>query len=99
MNFSQYYDSSSNREIDDEVDQYLKSKVLKNKDMDILQQWKNHKNEYPKLAILCVYYLAIPALSTSSEREFSAAGLTINEYHTSLNPETVDNILVLYSIL
>jgi len=36
MNFSQYYDSSSNREIDDEVDQYLKSKVLKNKDMDIL---------------------------------------------------------------
>ena len=99
MDFSQYYDSSSDGEIDDEIDQYLKSKVLKNKDMDILQQWKNHKNEYPKLAILCAYYLAIPASSVSSEKEFSATGLTINEYCTSLNSETVDSILVLHSIL
>ncbi len=99
MDFSQYYDSSSDGEIDDEVDQYLKSKVLKNKDMDILQWQKDHKNEYPKLAILCAYYLAIPASSVSSEKEFSATGLTINEYCTSLNPETIDSILILYNIL
>ncbi len=53
----------------------MKSKVSKNKDMDILQWWKDHKNEYLKLAILCAYYLAILASSASSEREFSAAGL------------------------
>ena len=37
MNFSQYYDSNSDREIDDKVNQYLKSKVSKNKDINILQ--------------------------------------------------------------
>src|SRR4051794_2743110 len=35
--FSQYYDSSSDEKKDDEVDQYMKSKALKNKDLDILQ--------------------------------------------------------------
>lgn len=95
--FSQYYDSSSEDEYEDEVDQYLKSKAPKNKDLDILQWWNEHKNEYPALTILCGYYLAIPASSASSEREFSAAGQTISERRTNLNPETVDSILILHS--
>jgi hypothetical protein len=98
IDFSQYYDSSSDEGEEDEVDLYIKSKVPKNKDLDILQWWKDHKHEFPKLAILCAYYLAIPASSASSEREFSAAGQTINERRTNLNPETVDSILILHSI-
>jgi len=98
VDFSQYYDSSSDEGEEDEVDLYIKSKVPKNKDLDILQWWKDHKHEFPKLAILCAYYLAIPASSASSEREFSAVGQTINERHTNLNPETVDSILILHSI-
>ena len=39
---------------------FLKSKAPKNKDLDILQWWNEHKNEYPALTILCGYYLAIP---------------------------------------
>ena len=35
--FSQYYDSSSDEEEDNEVDQYMKSKASKDKDLDILQ--------------------------------------------------------------
>ena len=77
----------------------MKSKVPKDKDLDVLQWWKDHKYEYPKLALLCAYYLAIPASSASSEREFSAAGQTINERRTNLSPETIDNILVLHSTL
>lgn len=95
--FSQYYDSSGEDEYEDEVDQYLKLKAPKNKDLDILQWWNEHKNEYPALAILCGYYLAIPASSASSEREFSVTGQTISERRTNLNPETVDSILVLHS--
>jgi len=98
VDFSQYYDSSSDEGEDDEVDLYIKSKVSKNKDLDVLQWWRDHKLEYPKLALLCAYYLAIPASSASSEREFSAAGQTINERRTNLNPETVDSILILHSI-
>jgi hAT family C-terminal dimerisation region len=97
--FSQYYDSSSDEEEDDEVDQYMKSKAPKDKDLDVLQWWSDHKNEYPSLAILSAYYLAIPASSAPSEREFSAAGQTINEHRTNLNPETIESILILHSAL
>ena len=97
--FSQYYDSSSEEEDEDEVDQYLKLKVSKDKDLNILEWWNNHKNEFSALAILSSYYLAIPASSASSEREFSAAGQTISERRTNLNPETIDSILILHSSL
>src|SRR4051812_20645458 len=97
--FSQYYDSSSEDEVEDEVDQYLKLKAPKDKNLDLLQWWSDHKNEYPALAVLCAYYLSIPASSASSEREFSATGQTINERRTNLNPETVDSILILNSSL
>ena len=97
--FSQYYDSSDEQEDEDEVDHYLKFKVLKDKDLHILEWWNDRKNEFPALAILSGYYLAIPASSASSEREFSATGQTINERRTNLNPETVDSILILHSAL
>ena len=97
--FSQYYDSSSDEEEDDEVDQYMKSKASKDKDLDILQWWSDHKNKYSTLAILSAYYLAISASSAPSERAFSAAGQTINEHHTNLNPETINSILILHSAL
>lgn len=99
VDFSQYYDSSSDENNEDEVDQYVKSKVPKDKNLDVLKWWKEHRLEFPKLAILCAYYLSIPASSASSEREFSKTGQTINERRTSLKPETVDSILVLHSAL
>jgi len=37
-------------------------------------------------------YLCVPASSASRERAFSAAGITISQRHTSLDPDTVDNI-------
>jgi hypothetical protein len=92
VDFSQYYDSSSDDSNEDEVDQYIKSKVPKDKNLDILKWWRDHKLEFPKLSLLCAYYLSIPASSASSEREFSNAGQTINERRTNLKPETVDSI-------
>ena len=98
--FSQYYDSSDEDENNtDEIDQYLLLKIQKDKDLDILQWWKDHQLQYPKLAILSAYYLSIPSSSAPSEREFSAAGLTINQLRTNLDPQTVDSILVLRSAL
>lgn len=97
--FSRYYDSSEEEEDEDEVDHYLKFKVSKDKDLNILEWWNDHKNEFPTLAILSAYYLAIPASSASSEREFSATGQTINDRRTNLNPETIDSILILHSAL
>jgi hypothetical protein len=67
-------------------------------DLNILEWWKAHQDHYPKLSILCSYYLSIPASSAPSEREFSAAGLTINETRSNLRSETVDSVLVLRSV-
>jgi hypothetical protein len=97
--FSQYYDSSDDENDIDEINQYLACKVSKDSDLNILKWWKDHENEYPKLSILCAYFLAIPASSASSEREFSSAGLTISEQRTNLNPETIESILIMHSAL
>ncbi|CAG8692143.1 5222_t:CDS:2, partial [Cetraspora pellucida] len=86
IDFSEYYDSSDNEDSLDEIDQYLAYK-------------KDHEKEYPKLSILCAFYLSILASSASSEREFSAAGLTINEQRTNLNSETLESILIMHSAL
>ncbi|CAF3651684.1 unnamed protein product [Rotaria sordida] len=63
----------------------------------------NESEEYPfaskKLDELDRYLtrsiFSIPATSAGVEREFSAAGLVIQERRTNLNPEQLDNILLL----
>jgi hypothetical protein len=98
--FSKYYDDSDD-EVDDkdEVDLYLSTKIQKDNNFDILKWWKDHQHVYPKLSRLAAYYLSIPCSSAPSERKFSAAGLTVNELRSNLNPQTVDSILVLRSSL
>jgi len=43
------------------------------------------------------YCMHVPASSASSESAFSAAGITISQRRTSLDPDTVDNILFIHS--
>ena len=45
-----------------------------NRKEDLLEWWKGNKNCYPILAQVAREYLAIPSMSTPSERIFSAAG-------------------------
>ena len=98
--FSKYYDDSDEEDDDkDEVDLYLSTKIQKDDNFNILEWWKDHQHVYPRLSRLAAYYLSIPCSSAPSEREFSAAGLTVNELRSNLNPQTVDSILVLRSSL
>nr|CAG8505965.1 488_t:CDS:1 [Entrophospora candida] len=66
--FSQFYDSDNDEIEENEIDKYLSSKVQKELDLNILEWWKAHQDHYPKLSILCSYYLSIPASSAPSER-------------------------------
>jgi hypothetical protein len=41
--------------------------------------WKAHLQQFPLLSKLAKQFHSIPATSTSVERQFSAAGLVVNE--------------------
>ena len=47
---------------------------------------------------LARWIFSIPATSTNVERQFSGAGLIIQERRTNLNPEQLNNILLIRSM-
>lgn len=60
--------------------------------------WKNHSKTFPLLSTLAKRIHSIPATSTGVERQFSSAGLIINQRRTNSNPDQVDNILLVRSV-
>ena len=50
-------------------------------------------DNFPRLAIVAKYILAIPASSATSERFFSAAGLTVSSLRCNLSENTTENLL------
>ncbi len=64
---------------------------------DLLGWWKNNSSIFPLLSSLAHRIFSIPASSSSSERNFSAAGLTFNQRRTALKPSTVDAVLFLHN--
>ena len=81
----------------DEVTQYLAMRVPRDSTVSVLEWWKGHESELPKLAQVARRVLSIPASSAASERAFSAAGLTISQRRTALDADTVNNILFIHS--
>ncbi|KAL0162267.1 hypothetical protein M9458_041663 [Cirrhinus mrigala] len=80
----------------DEVERYSTHNHAMQDDRDVLGWWRDQQLNYPKLSVLARGILAIPASSSSSERNFSAAGRTIEQKRTALKPSTVDAILFLH---
>jgi hypothetical protein len=82
----------------DELDIYLVMQIdkssLTNNPLDF---WKSNSEKLPLLSKLAKRIYSIPATSTNVERQFSSAGLIINQRRTNINPDQVDNILLLRS--
>ena len=64
-----------------------------NKTCDRLLWWKVNEKNFPVLSKLAKYILAIPASSATSERIFSAGGLTVSHLRCTLDDEKVEDIL------
>lgn len=64
------------------------------KDCERLMWWKHHQDEYPRLAKVAKYILGIPASSATSERIFSAGGLTVSNMRCLLEESKVEDILL-----
>jgi len=63
-----------------------------------LNFWRDHHDKFPRLSRLARRIFSMPATSASVERQFSGAGLIIQERRTNLNPEQLDNILLIRSM-
>jgi hypothetical protein len=66
--------------------------------LDPLRSWKEHQSKFPCLSLIARRLFSIPVTSAAVERSFSAAGLTITERRSSLDPSTVNDILLVRSI-
>lgn len=86
-------DFSVNKELED----YFTCSFKKTDDFNILQWWKMHSNDFPKLFNVVRSILCVPASSSASEYNFSDAGNVISEKRTLLKPKTVADILFLKS--
>ncbi|CAF3438233.1 unnamed protein product [Rotaria socialis] len=63
-----------------------------------LDFWKRHSKKFPLLCKLAKRIYSIPATLCNVEREFSSAGLIINQRRTNINPEQIENILFIRSV-
>ena len=57
-----------------ELNAYMRVQQVAN-DTDPLMWWKQHQQEFPRLARMVRQYLSVPASSASPERLFSSVGL------------------------
>lgn len=93
-------ETSNTETISNELEQYISFKIKTTSDVDSFENfdlnswWLNHHNRFPNLFKLYLKISSIPATSTPSERLFSIAGLIINDRRASLNPKTINDILI-----
>ena len=75
-----------------ELNAYVRVQQLAN-DTDPLMWWKQHQQEFPRLARMARQYLAVPASSASPERLFSSVGLVKSDLRGRLLDSTLIDVM------
>lgn len=83
--------------LEDEMHHYLHILPILAYKEDPLKWWEAHQSRLPILYCIARDYLAIPATSAPSEREFSAAGQLVTVRRTSLNDDSIQANMCLRS--
>lgn len=78
-----------------ELNLYISSGPLADKNADPLEWWKTNQNTYPGLAFMAKRYLCVQATSVASERLFSTAGNIVTDRRNSLKPDMVNKLIFL----
>ena len=83
----------------DELDKYLNMGIEDvHKIPNPLPFWKLNERKFPCLSLIARRLFCIPVTLAAVERSFSAAGLAITERRSSLDPQTLNDILLVRSI-
>ncbi|XP_050378391.1 zinc finger BED domain-containing protein DAYSLEEPER-like [Argentina anserina] len=92
--FDARYKSGHNSSLKTELNKYLDEVRLDNLvDLDVLAWWKMERHRYPILSQMARDVLTIPVSTVASESAFSIGGRVLDEYRSSLLPETVQALL------
>ena len=69
------------------------SRTDRNISLNVLDFWKANQFRYPDLAAMARDILAMPVTTVASESTFSASGRVLDQYRSSLKPETVQALI------
>ncbi|CAF1639363.1 unnamed protein product [Rotaria magnacalcarata] len=86
-------------EYDDELNKYIKKRIdinsIKNNPLTF---WYENRFIYPILSQRARFIFSISATTANVERQFSAGGLMVNSRPTRLNPQQINNSLLIRSV-
>ena len=75
------------------MESYLKERPI-DREEPPLRWWKENQHRFPLVSQVAKRYLIIPITSTSAERVFSTAGLTVTRLRSCLTPEKHVKLIV-----
>eukprot|EP00105_Crassostrea_gigas_P035346 XP_019919494.1 PREDICTED: uncharacterized protein LOC109617585 [Crassostrea gigas] len=81
-----------------EYEMFVRETAVKG-NADPLDWWKNKADSYKKLAPIAKFFLCIPGTFVPSERVFSDTGNIVTKKRASLDPDTVNQLVFLRSVL
>ena len=91
-------DATAVDDVEDELDTYGRMSFdCEDVGLTPLRFWKDHAGRFPKLSTIARSVLAIPASQNKTERSFSAASHVLTDLRTMLDPEHVDELLLIRS--
>ncbi|KAK1583952.1 hypothetical protein Q3G72_028543 [Acer saccharum] len=77
-----------------EIHKYFDDERLdRKKELDVLTWWKGQQMHYPILSHLARDVLTIPISTVASESAFSIRGRVLDQYRSSLSPDTVQALV------
>ncbi|KAL8046698.1 hypothetical protein ABFX02_08G192756 [Erythranthe guttata] len=88
------FETSQSQNISSDLDKYLEELVFpRNCDFSILNWWKVHTPRYPILSMMARDVLGIPVSTLAPEVAFSNSGRVLDQYHSSISPDTREALL------
>ncbi|TYH57764.1 hypothetical protein ES332_D08G112700v1 [Gossypium tomentosum] len=92
--FDVYIMETSSQQMKSELDQYLEESLLPRvQEFDVLGWWKLNKMKYPTLSKMARDILSIPVSAAAPDSVFDIIIKQLDEYRSSLRPETVEALI------